>query len=132
MGSCTIAVLTDIHFGEPAGIISRRNEIADIVLMRAVSRINRLVQPDVTVILGDVLNDVTCDRSHDHMLHIREILDRLQSPYIVIPGNHDCSADDFYRVFDRPNDIVDIPALACLPSSTGRRKASTPAAAGLT
>ena len=104
----TIAVIADIHFGEPAGIISRRNEIADIVLMRAVSRINRLVQPDVTVILGDVLNDGTHDRSHDHMLHVRRILDRLKSPYIVIPGNHDCSADEFYRVFDRPDDIVEI------------------------
>ena len=53
----TIAVLTDVHYGAGSIIAQRRSEIADILLLRAVHRLNRLIHPDVTVVLGDLVDD---------------------------------------------------------------------------
>ena len=106
--SIKLAVLTDIHYGPPSILPQRRSEIADILLMRTVHRLNRLVQPDAVVVLGDVLNDDTVPDAAELLAHMRTILDKLHAPYIAIPGNHDGDVDNFYRVLDRPAESVDI------------------------
>ncbi len=111
----TIAVLTDIHFGPSCSTPQRRCEIADILVRRAVHRLNRLIHPDITVVLGDIVDDGASSGARERLTRIREILDTLASPYIAIPGNHDGDVEAFYRIFDRPAPIVDLCGLRFLP-----------------
>lgn len=104
----TIAVIADIHYGVACRVSNRRYEIADLLLMRTVRRLNQLIRPDVTLVLGDLVDDGASPDVEKNLQHLRSILDKLRSPYIAIPGNHDNDPDAFYRVFDRPNDIEDI------------------------
>lgn len=110
-----IAVIADIHWGDPSQAVKRRCEIADILLTRAVYRVNRLIKPDVTVVLGDVVDDGASPAAEERLRQMRAILDKLNAPYIAIPGNHDGDVDQFYRAFDRPKDIVDIAGVRFLP-----------------
>jgi len=86
---------TDVHYGTTSPIPRRRCEIADILLKRAVYRLNRLVRPDVTLILGDVIDDGSSPDAERSLLQLRSILDKLDSPYITIPGNHDIDPEKF-------------------------------------
>jgi len=103
-----IAVIADIHFGERAESPQVRSEIADVLLLRTVNRLNRMIKPDVTLILGDVVNEGNSPCAENHCRRARDIIDRIESPTIVIPGNHDCDTDRFYTFFDRPNEVTDI------------------------
>jgi len=111
----TIAVIADIHFGTPSSLPERRCDISDLLLMRTVRRLNKLIHPDITLILGDLINDGNDPDTEKNLLHIRTILDKLESPYIVIPGNHDNNTGAFYKIFDRPDDIEDIAGIRFLP-----------------
>lgn len=104
----TIAVIADTHYGRDGASPSRRCDVADVLMRRAVYRLNRLVRPDITLVLGDVLDDGGSRDAEDRLLHMRSILDKLDAPYITIPGNHDGDVDAFYRVFTRPKDVEDI------------------------
>ena len=109
-----IAILTDLHYGERiAG--HPQNDLADILLLRAVHRLNRLVQPDATVVLGDVLDRGDAADGAMRRASLRTIIEKLQSPWIIIPGNHDGSPERFYRDFPRPADIVDLKGVRFLP-----------------
>ncbi len=99
-----IALLTDIHDGETAEG-SRRCDIAHILLDRAVRRLNELERPEITLVLGDLLNDGDLPDATERLTALKQILDKLKSPYLVIPGNHDGDINAFYKVFDRPKDI---------------------------
>jgi len=111
----SLAILTDIHYGLPSVLPQRRSEIADILLLRAVHRLNRFIRPDVTLVLGDLVEDVTVPDVSEHMAHLRAILDKLDSPTIVIPGNHDGDVEAFYHVFERPETMEDIGGIRFLP-----------------
>ena len=110
-----IAVLTDFHFGAPSSHPQRRTEIADILLLRAVHRLNRFIRPGVTLVLGDLVDDGTAPDTPERLEHLRAILDKLDSPTIVIPGNHDGDVDAFYRAFERPQAITDVGGVRFLP-----------------
>jgi len=60
----TIAVLTDIHYGAAGSLAQRRSDIADTLLLRAVQRMNRLIHPDVVVLLGDLVDDGAATGTH--------------------------------------------------------------------
>lgn len=111
----TIAIIADTHYGTDGAVPSRRCSMADVLLARAVSRLNRLVRPDVTLVLGDLLDDGRACDAEDRLWHLRSILDKLEAPYIAIPGNHDGDVDTFYRVFTRPQDVEDICGVRFLP-----------------
>jgi len=91
--SVKLAIVSDLHYGTNSSNPNCRGEIADILLQRIVFRLNRLVHPDITLVLGDVLDDVSSRDAEKKLLHIKSILDKLESPYIIIPGNHDCGAE---------------------------------------
>ncbi|NOY82107.1 MAG: hypothetical protein GXP31_14010 [Kiritimatiellaeota bacterium] len=97
-----IAVLSDLHVGDPGPIEARRSEIADVLLLRAIHRINRYLHPDLTVLLGDLLDDGQAPEADRWRRTIRETLDLLDTPVVVLPGNHDGDIDAFYRDFPRP------------------------------
>lgn len=110
-----IALLNDIHDGPAMPNSSRKCEIAPILLKRAVRRLNELEKPDVTLMLGDLLNDGTQPDAEERLQRLKTILDKLKSPYLAIPGNHDGDINAFYRVFDRPKEIEEIAGVRFLP-----------------
>lgn len=104
--SLRIAAIADVHYApgslEQCG--ARRSAIADILLLRAVRRVNRFIKPDLTVMLGDLVDD----GSRDGLERLKQIIDLLDSPCVVIPGNHDGDLDTFYSVYQRPPECLDI------------------------
>lgn len=111
----TIVVIADLHYGEDAPGSKRRCSIADILLERAVRRLNRLVRPDVVLVLGDLVDAGEKPGAAERLRSLRIILDKLDCPYLAIPGNHDGDEEQFYRAFDRPKDVVDIAGVRFLP-----------------
>ena len=106
--SLKIGVIADIHYGEdyPGG--GRRCSIADLLLHRTVRRMNCLIKPDVVLVLGDVVDDGDAAGAEDRLRELRAILDKLDAPYLAIPGNHDGDSEQFYNVFSRPKPFEDI------------------------
>lgn len=94
-----IVALSDTHFAESSPLPRRRGELADILLQRAVHRINRWIRPDVVVVLGDLVNDGHGPRAIEYLQQLRSILDTLTCPVIVLPGNHDGDVAAFSTVF---------------------------------
>jgi len=107
-GPFSIAVIADVHYGEDCPNSSRRCSIADILLERAVRRLNGLIRPDAVLVLGDLLDDGNAPGAEERLQTLRDILDKLDAPYLALPGNHDGDAEQFYRVFDRPAAVEDI------------------------
>ncbi len=101
------AILADIHYSSGAAIGKRRGDLADILLLRAVHRLNRYLRPDAVVLLGDLVNDGKGPRAEGELRSLRRHLDRLDAPVIVLPGNHDPAPDDFYRTMPRPDFAAD-------------------------
>jgi len=110
-----LVVLTDIHFSYQTTIPERQSNIADILLLRAVHRINRYIKPDAVVVLGDVINELNSPQALEQYRQLRKILNILQMPYIIIPGNHDLEADRFYSVFEVPAEVIDIAGVRLVP-----------------
>lgn len=104
----TVAVISDLHAAEACSLPHLRGDIADVLLLRAVHQINRWIKPDVTVFLGDVVDDGDSPAAQVHLQRARQIVELLKSPLIVIPGNHDGDINRFYEIFPRPAETVDI------------------------
>lgn len=96
-----IAVVTDIHAPGGGEHPERRGELAENLLLRAVSRFNRWIKPDIAIIGGDIVNDDCGQAIGDWLEKVRRLLDKLTCPYIVVRGNHDPQADYFYKFFDK-------------------------------
>lgn len=105
-----IAAIADTHYEPHRNILSpsQRGEIADILLLRAVHRINRIIRPDLTVILGDIHNAGGTPAGMKQLERMRETAALLKSPWLIIPGNHDAPPELFYSVFPRPAETTDI------------------------
>ena len=86
-----IAAIADLHYAggplEACGV--RRTAITDILLTRAVRRLNKFIKPDLTIFLGDMMDNGRGERASEEQEHLLAILAKLESPYIIIPGNHD-------------------------------------------
>jgi len=103
-----IVVLSDLHYtGEPI-TDEKRHGVADLLLRRAVLRINRMIRPDLTLLMGDLVNDGADPGAPSLWRRLREIADKLESPYLALPGNHDGDPEPFYQVFDRPPEHYDL------------------------
>jgi len=112
-----IAAIADCHyqFYDPGSAAQRQGYFADIMLLRTVHRLNRYIQPDVVLILGDLMDEPHAVKTADHLRRLRDILSKLDAPYLVLPGNHDPAPDVFYRVFPRPPDQFDVKGVRFLP-----------------
>ena len=114
-GKVKIAVITDIHFGDEISIADRLGQIGDILLLRTVHRLNRMIQPDITLVLGDVLDDPESSKARERLEHMQEILKLLESPWMAIPGNHDPDEEHFYEAIERPPEFMDINGVRFVP-----------------
>ena len=105
-----IAILADLHYSssELKTCNIRETGSADIILRRAVFRLNRLIKPDLTILAGDLVNRGGESSGETDMQVIAEQLKLLQSRLIVIPGNHDGEVEKFYQYFPRPEPIEEI------------------------
>ncbi len=111
-----IALISDLHYSKNANqrIPSRRGEIADQLLEKTIKRLNRYIKPDITLLLGDLLDSPDSSDAIQLMLKLKTILDTLKTPYIAIPGNHDPQPERFYTVFPRQKLATDIKGVRIL------------------
>jgi histidinol phosphatase-like PHP family hydrolase/predicted phosphodiesterase len=101
-----IAIISDIH--APGGNPENpqiRGELAEMLLLRAINRFNRWIKPDVAIICGDLVDGNDNDVARLWLENIKQILEKLNCPYIAVRGNHDPSADYFYRIFERKEQV---------------------------
>ncbi|MBN2311412.1 MAG: metallophosphoesterase [Candidatus Hydrogenedentes bacterium] len=113
----TVAVISDVHF-DPSNAASgsaRRGAIADILFLRAVHRLNRMIRPDLTLLLGDLVNRGESPEAPADLARIRAIAGLIESPVIAIPGNHDGDPDAFYSAFERPAPFCDVHGIRFVP-----------------
>ena len=100
--SCRIAVIADIHYSlTPPLSAARRGEWGAVLLRRTIERLNRYIKPDVTVVLGDLIDDPHASDAPALLGSLRDLLEGLDCPWLALPGNHDPSPAVFYDVFDR-------------------------------
>ncbi len=83
----TVAHLSDIHFGS----------IDHAIIDPLVETLHRLA-PDLVAVSGDLTQRA---RSHQ-FIEARAFLDRLPTPQIVVPGNHDVPLYNVFRRFAGP------------------------------
>lgn len=105
-----IALLTDSHFSTTESVTcgSRQTGIADIIMRRAAFRLNRLIRPDATILLGDMVNSGHLASGQEDLRALWEHVKLIQSPVISVPGNHDGSPEEFYQVAERPASIIEL------------------------
>ena len=103
-----LAVLADIHYATLASPVgSRRCDVSDILLLRAVHRLNRYLRPDLVVLLGDLINDGDGPQAELELGRLQRCVELLDAPVLVLPGNHDPAPERFYQTMPRPAPAVD-------------------------
>jgi 3',5'-cyclic AMP phosphodiesterase CpdA len=110
-----IAAIADTHFCYRSEDPDSRGDIADMLLMRTAATVNRVVKPHVTLVLGDVIADGEAADAAECLHRMCEMVQLIESPTIVVPGNHDGSVEAFYEVFARPPEFVDVEGVRFAP-----------------
>jgi 3',5'-cyclic AMP phosphodiesterase CpdA len=85
----TIVHLSDLHFGR-----------IDETLLEPVVRTVAEIKPNVVVVSGDLTQRARSQQFKD----AREFLDKLPSPQIIVPGNHDVPMHNVFARFLQPLD----------------------------
>lgn len=109
----TLAVISDVH---DTGVQGRHaGEYGRVLLTRAVRRLNRYIRPDAVAVLGDLVEDPAEPGVMERLAQLKAVIDLLEAPVIVIPGNHDPEPDLFYQVFERPPEHFDVAGVRLVP-----------------
>ena len=82
-----IAQISDCHLTTPGALTYGHVDTGD-ALARIVAHVNAGARPDMAIISGDLTNE----GSEAEMRHAKTLLDGLDCPYRVLPGNHDLRA----------------------------------------
>ncbi|WP_137284757.1 metallophosphoesterase family protein [Halorussus salinisoli] len=94
-----IGLVSDIH------LQSENRESVLEELSGVVDRFDDSFEPDVTVVLGDLIEDEgSADRDSEHVRAVAETLDDLDSPVTFLAGNHDVenlSSDELAALLDQ-------------------------------
>ena len=85
----TLVHLSDLHFGR-----------IDNALVEPLIECVTQIKPDVIAVSGDLTQRARTSQ----FIRARRFLDRLPSPQIVVPGNHDVPLYDVFRRFLQPRD----------------------------
>jgi histidinol phosphatase-like PHP family hydrolase/calcineurin-like phosphoesterase family protein len=110
-----IVVIADLHAGDARLNGHIRGDIADLLLARAALWCNTSIHPDITILLGDIADDGKSEEGKAWYPRIRKALGRVQGQTMIIPGNHDCDTQEFYKVFERPGEWVDVKGVRIVP-----------------
>lgn len=110
-----LAVIGDVHYSAAGPVTRPDGVVADILLLRAVHRINRFIRPDATLVLGDLIDKIDSAGTAEDLQRLRAILDLLQCPWMALPGNHDGNVDRFCRILPDAGQWRDIGGFRFLP-----------------
>ncbi len=115
--SLKIAVITDLHYSSSplAHISYRKGELANEFLLKTIDIINNTIKPDITVVLGDLLNDGNKDDALDLLKTLKQSINTLDSKVIVLRGNHDPVQEEFTKIMGDLVDFVDINGVRLIP-----------------
>ncbi len=112
-----IVILTDLHFSKSVNPANskHKSEFSDVLLLRAVHRLNRYIKPDLVFIGGDLLNEPEGGDRLELLAELKKIIALIQAPTIVISGNHDPARDVFAGVIGEQPDFVDLNGIRFVP-----------------
>ncbi len=100
-----LALLTDIHYQ------ARVEDHLIPLLETIVQTFNDQISPDLVVVLGDIIHEVTPATDREHATTVRDILDDLTAPVRYLPGNHDTKhlspSDDWPQLFGHDTWAID-------------------------
>lgn len=105
-----IAIIADIHFRQDGEMTcgTRHRALGAILLGQAISRLNRVLKPDLSILLGDLIDEGNGSQAMEDLQQIQEQTKACQSPLVILPGNHDGDPERFYQVFPRPPEILEL------------------------
>ncbi len=118
------AVISDLHFSSTENVDKPQKigKYADVFLDRAIRRLNKYIKPDLVFIGGDLVNDANDSDALELLKKLKPIIEKIEAPTIVIPGNHDPNPEVFYTIFERPAEFVDIDGIRFLPFPDDREE----------
>ncbi|MDD3725713.1 MAG: metallophosphoesterase [Candidatus Ratteibacteria bacterium] len=98
MEGIKLLTIGDIHYStKPAEIPHRKAEYGLELLKRALKRSTWEEKPDVIVIPGDIINEIS-EGMEVLLLEVKKSLDATKIPVVCIPGNHDGNYEKFFNV----------------------------------
>jgi histidinol phosphatase-like PHP family hydrolase/predicted phosphodiesterase len=104
-----IAVISDVHYDSTSFDSEQPYAaLADILLLRAVHRINRLVQPDIVLILGDMVDLGDAPSALNCLGELRDTIGLVHAPVMVLPGNHDPDPETFFSILGPSPPCVEV------------------------
>lgn len=103
--SLTLLAISDIHYtglarqtAQPSPL---RGELGRTLLHKVFVRLAHMgVKPDMTILLGDLIEDGRDRNAALDLVSLHGELTRSGIPFLVVPGNHDVGTDSFDSVFD--------------------------------
>ncbi|MCL2103942.1 MAG: metallophosphoesterase [Kiritimatiellaeota bacterium] len=103
--SLTILAVADLHFTGLARQVAQPTHmhggLARILFNKVFLRLKHLgIKPDVTVVLGDVLEDGTDPNADADLIALHSELTRSGIPFLMVRGNHDTQNEHFAECFD--------------------------------
>ncbi len=103
----TILVVTDLHYiGQADNVCTierRKCRMARTLLRKVFLRLTHMgVKPDLTLLLGDVVNDGLAQNAEEDLKAIREELDESNIPTLAVCGNHDGAPGPYAKIFNSP------------------------------
>ncbi len=105
-----IAIIADTHFRQDCEMTcgKRHTGRGCSLLGQAVSRLNRVLKPDLTVLLGDLIDNGSGPAAEEELRLLLEQTQCSDSRILALPGNHDGDPERFYQVFPRPPAILEL------------------------
>ena len=103
--SClTVLAISDLHHmglaRQTAQMPQTRGELAQTLLKKAFLRLRHMgVTPDVTLVLGDLVEDGADRNAHLDLVTLHGELTRSGIPFLAVPGNHDGDMAEFNALF---------------------------------
>ncbi len=104
MEKLNILVLADIHYVGTAkhacNLKNRKTKLALELIQRVVYSSVDMDNIDVIFLMGDLVDNGNAPGAEDDMRLIHSELVKTGKPVIVVPGNHDKSAETVFEIFD--------------------------------
>lgn len=111
-----ILLAGDLHYTQIEPILpEKRGKLAAHLLRRLVNRANRFIHPDVLILVGDIIDSPMAVNASELLKELRLIINEAEMPVLVVPGNHDPSADKFYQIMPQSADFLEINGVRLVP-----------------
>lgn len=115
--SVKIAVISDLHYSLKPNIQlpDRKGEYANEFLLRTIEQLNQFFKPDITLVLGDMIDDAKGEHAIEYLKILKDSIDQLKSEVVVLRGNHDPVQEIFSDIMGEPADFIDIKGTRFIP-----------------